>query len=111
MTNTQKFEKQVTALASSCCITPCSAGTRTHHGQQYWNISVAMLIHEGWKKLVGFCRAESWEDFVDFVMSTLRDWVEETPLFRPNFRLHVQEYVNLCVDVSHVAFRWNFFRS
>jgi hypothetical protein len=25
--------------------------------------------------------------------------------------LHVQEYVNLCVDVSHVAFRWNFFRS
>jgi hypothetical protein len=62
---------------------------------------------QGWKILVGLCRAESWEDVPDFIFTVLAKWVSETSVCRADFRLHVSEYVNLCSDVAHVAFRWN----
>jgi hypothetical protein len=66
------------------------------------------IQESAWKILVNLCRRESWEDLVDFIFETLRTWVDETPLFRASFRLHMVKYVNLCTDVTHAAFRWNF---
>jgi hypothetical protein len=62
---------------------------------------------EGWRILVGLCRAESWCDVVDFLFAVLCKWVEGTRVFNANFRLHVPEFVNICTDPVYMAFWWN----
>ncbi len=61
----------------------------------------------GWRTLMGLCRSEAWEDLIDFIFLVLRKWVEDASFFRPDFRLHVMEYENICEDAVHAAFRWN----
>jgi hypothetical protein len=82
----------------------CSSKFTTEH---FFSCQRFFAQDAGWRIFVGLCRTDSWEDFVDFVMTVLKKWVHETPLFRPAFRLCVQEYENLCIDPVRVAFRWN----
>jgi hypothetical protein len=84
----------------------CDAKFTTAH---FFCCTRFFIQEEGWRIFIGLCRAESWTDAIDFIFAILRKWVECTNFFRPNFRLHVTEYENLCSDVDHMAFRWNIF--
>jgi hypothetical protein len=83
----------------------CSSKFTTEH---FFSCQRFFAQDAGWRTFVALSRTDAWEDFLDFVMTVLKKWVLETPLFRPTFRLHVQEYENLCIDPVHSAFRWNF---
>ncbi len=82
----------------------CSSKFTTEH---FFCCPRFFVQEAGWRTLVGLCQNESWEDLIDFVFLVLRKWVEDTHFVRPNFRLHVLEYENICRDTVHVAFRWN----
>ncbi len=62
---------------------------------------------EGWRILMSLCATESWEDVLDFIFHVLVKWVSETHFFRPDFRLTVVSYSNICTDAYRAAFRWN----
>jgi hypothetical protein len=83
----------------------CKKKFTTEH---FFSCTLLFNGDEGWRTLVGLCRAESWCDVVDFIFAVLRKWVESTRVFNANFRLHVLEFVNISSDPVHMAFRWNF---
>jgi hypothetical protein len=82
----------------------CAAKFTTEH---FFSCPRFFAQERGWRTLVGLCRNESWEDLVDYVFLILRKWVEEAGFLRHEFRLHVLEFVNICTDPLHAAFRWN----
>ncbi len=73
----------------------------------FFSCSRFFVQESGWRIFVGLCRTELWEDLVDFSFEILTKWVTEMNVFRPNFRLNVLEYRNLCRDPVHASFRWN----
>jgi hypothetical protein len=72
----------------------------------FFSCSRFFVQDAGWSIFVNLCRAESWEDLVDYIFDVLAKWVTETNLFRASFRLNVLEYRALCCDPLRVSFRW-----
>jgi hypothetical protein len=96
-----------TSLKKSSRICPtCKTKFTTCH---FFSCSKLFPHEQAWRILIQLCRTESWEDVVDLIFAVLSKWVEETPWFRPDFKLHVQSFQNLCRDPNHCAFRWNFY--
>jgi hypothetical protein len=82
----------------------CNGKFTTHH---FFTCSKFFVGEHGWKIFVSLCRAESWEDLIDFIFHVLGKWVTESAFFKPAFRLNVLEFTNLCDDPIRGAFRWN----
>jgi hypothetical protein len=82
----------------------CDEKFTTHH---FFTCSQFFAGERGWMIFVALCRAESWDDLIDFIFHVLEKWVSETTFFKPAFPLSVLEFTNLCTDPVHGAFRWN----
>jgi hypothetical protein len=82
----------------------CQGKFTTAH---FFSCSQFFFQDSGWRVMVGLCGARSWEDVLDYIFHTMSKWVTLLPLCKPEFRLSVLSYTNLCSDVHRLAFRWN----
>ncbi len=73
----------------------------------FFSCSKFYVQEAGWRVMVGLCGVEAWEDVIDYIFHVLYKWVVDTTLCRPDFRLTVLSYSNICSDPLRAAFRWN----
>ncbi len=67
----------------------CSQRFSTCH---FFSCNRSFLLGRDWAIFMGLAKAESWTSLIDFVFDILRRWVENTELFKVQFRLSIFEF-------------------